>query len=126
MRIVPTSVHGLIDYVWSLLLLSAPWVFGFADTGPATWIPVAFGAAGILYSLGTDYELGLFPLLSMRTHLWIDGAAGLVLAASPWLFGFAGRVFWPHLAFGLFAVLASLITQTQPASRDAIASARLG
>ena len=125
MRVVPTSVHGVVDYVWSLLLLSSPWVLGYADASPATWLPVAFGLAGILYSLGTDYELGLFPLIGMRTHLGIDLLAGVSLAASPWLFGFAGRVCWPHLAFGLFAVAASLLTETQPASAGNIASARV-
>lgn len=125
MRFIPTSVHGLIDYVWSLILLASPWVFGFSDGSAATWIPVLFGVVGILYSLGTDYELGVAPLLSMKAHLAIDLAAGVALAALPWLFGFAGRVFWPHLAFGVFAVIASLVTQTRPTRVDKIASARV-
>lgn len=125
MRFNPTSVHGLIDYVWSLVLLASPWVFGFSEGGAATWIPVLFGVVGILYSLATDYELGLVPLLSMKAHLTIDLAAGIALAASPWVFGFAGKVFWPHLVFGVFAVVASLVTQTRPTRVDKIASARL-
>jgi hypothetical protein len=34
----------------------------------------------------------------------MDVAAGLFLAASPWLLGFAEVVFWPHLLVGLFEV----------------------
>ena len=28
-----TSVrlHGLLDYLWSVLLIASPWLFGFAD-----------------------------------------------------------------------------------------------
>jgi hypothetical protein len=51
----------------------------------------------------------------MPLHLVLDAAAGALLAASPWLFGFAHQVRGPHLAFGLFSVVASLITRTRPA-----------
>jgi hypothetical protein len=51
----------------------------------------------------------------MPLHLILDGAAGALLAASPWLLGFAHQVRWPHLAFGLFSVIASLITRTRTA-----------
>ncbi len=114
MRFLPTRLHGLIDYLWGVVLLSSPWVFGFADVTSAKWVAVAFGLGAFLYSIVTDYELGLVPLLSMRLHLLTDGAGGALLAASPWLFGFADRVFWPHLVFGLFSVAASFVTEKDP------------
>jgi len=116
MRIVPTRLHGAVDYLWGLALLAAPWLLGFADVPAATWIAVLFGAGAILYSLLTDYELGLVRLLPMRLHLLIDGLGGAFLAASPFLFGFADRVYLPHLLFGLFSVAASLVTRMKPVS----------
>ena len=112
MRFLPTRVHGVIDYLWSVALIAAPWLLGFATGGPAQWVAVAFGATAILYSLATDYELGAVRILPMRVHLLLDGVAGAILAASPWLFGFSREVFWPHLGFGLFSVAASLVTRT--------------
>ena len=113
MRFVPTRVHGVIDYLWGVALLATPWVFGFADGGRAQGTAVVFGVGAILYSLVTDYELGAVRLLAMPLHLILDGAAGALLAASPWLLGFSERVSGPYVAFGLFSVAASLITRTR-------------
>ena len=115
MRIIPTRIHGILDYLMGALLLVAPWLFGFADEGGAArWVPVALGAGVIVYSLLTRYELGIAPLLSMPAHLGLDAAGGLLLAASPWLFGFADRVWVPHLVFGLLEIGAALLTRTTP------------
>jgi hypothetical protein len=117
MRVLPTKVHGFMDYSVGLLLIAAPWLFDFANGGAATWVPVLIGAGAILYSLFTDYELGVHRALSMRTHLTLDLFVGILLAASPWLFGFADKVFTPHLVLGLFSIGASLVTKKDPAGR---------
>ena len=114
MRFIPTRIHGMLDYVVGVILIVAPFVLGFADGGPAQWVPIALGVAALVYSLVTDYELGMVHLLPMPGHLALDALSGVFLAASPWLFGFAERVFWPHLILGLFEILASLTSQTQP------------
>ena len=115
MRFIPTRLHGVIDYLWGLSLLASPWVLGYADVPAAKWLAIVFGAGAILYSMITAYELGLVRILSMPLHLIVDGAGGAFLAASPFLFGFADRIAWPHVGFGLFSVAASLITRTAPA-----------
>jgi hypothetical protein len=115
MRFLPARIHGVIDYLWGLGLLASPWAFGFADGGAPQWVAVVFGVGAIAYSAVTDYELGLVRLVPIRLHLGLDEFAGALLAASPWILGFADRVYGPHLAFGVFAVVASLITRTEPA-----------
>jgi len=114
MRFIPTRVHGVLDYASSLLLIAAPYLFGFANGGPAQWVPMMLGAGYVIVSLITDYELSLVRLVPMPVHLAIDAAGGLFLAASPWIFGFADQVFWPHLLLGLFAVGAALTSRTGP------------
>jgi hypothetical protein len=116
MRFIPTRLHGVIDYLWGLALVASPWLFGFADVPAAKWVAVAFGAGAILYSLVTAYELGVVPLVPMRLHLGLDGLAGFLLAISPLGFGFADQVYLPHVLFGLFSVVASLVTRTHPAA----------
>ena len=114
MRFLPTKIHGFVDYFVGLLMIAAPWLFHFARGGAETWVFVINGLGALIYSLLTDYELGAVHKLSMRTHLTLDFIAGLVLAASPWIFSFADYVYAPHLIFGLFEIMASLITKREP------------
>ncbi len=114
MRFIPTRIHGMADYASGLLLLAAPYVFGFADGTAAQYVPMILGAGILAMSLLTDYELSLSRVIPMPMHLVVDAAGGLLLAASPWLFGFADRVYWPHLIIGLLEVGAALMTRTTP------------
>lgn len=114
MRFITTRTHGVLDYAVGALLIALPYLLGFADGTAAQWIPQILGAGAIAYALVTDYELGAIRAMPMRVHLFLDLASGMLLAASPWLFGFADRVAWPHLVLGLFEIGASLATQTVP------------
>jgi hypothetical protein len=113
MRFLPTSVHGVIDYLWGMALLSTPWVFGFADVPATKWTAVVFGLGAILYAALTAYELGIIKILPMSLHLILDGLGGIALAASPFLIGFSDQVYWPYVLFGLFSVTASLVTRME-------------
>lgn len=118
MRVISTKVHGLLDYLVGVVLIVAPWVLDFADGGPGQWVPVILGAGAILYSLLTDYEFGVVRLIPMATHLMLDIGSGVILAASPWIFGFADDIWWPHLIFGLLEIGAGLMTQTRPENTE--------
>lgn len=114
LQIIPTAVHGAIDYVVGLLLLAAPYLLGFADGGAAQYVPQAIGAMTILMSLITRYELSLAGIIPMPVHLVLDAGAAVLLAASPWLFNFADRVYLPHLVVGLAELLIVLLSRTEP------------
>ena len=115
MRIIPTRVHGMLDYLVGILLIASPWIFDFGDGGAKTWVPVVLGAGAIVYSLLTDYEFGIARVIPMPVHLMLDMGSGILLAASPWLFGFSDEVKWPHVILGLFEIAAAAMTQTRPA-----------
>jgi hypothetical protein len=54
----------------------------------------------------------------MPAHLAMDAASGVLVAASPWLLGFAnrGQRYWlPHVLVGAMEVLAATSTKTEPA-----------
>ena len=122
MRIIPTRIHGMLDYGMALLLILSPYLFGFANGGVAQWLPIILGFGIIAYSLCTAYELGATNLISMPTHLGLDIAGGALLAASPWLFGFADQVYAPHLVLGLIEIGTALMTETKPSGRLAARS----
>ena len=109
MRIISPRVHGALDYLVGALLMFAPELFGFADT-PGVAVPLirSFGAVAVLYSLFTKYELGIVRLIPFGTHLRIDIGWGMLLAASPWLLGFAeqgAQVWGVAVAVGLAGML---------------------
>jgi hypothetical protein len=104
----------MLDYLIGVLLIAAPWLFNFDGGGAETWVPVVLGAGVILYSLFTDYELGAMRRISMPTHLMLDLGGGVLLALSPWLFGFSEYVWEPHLIVGLLEIGTSLMTRRIP------------
>ena len=108
MRMIPTQVHGVLDYLTGGTLLSAPKVLGLSDVPASARVLRLAGGSAILYSLLTDYELGVVRLLPMPAHLAIDAASGAFLASSPWLLGFAeeGQRYWlPHVLVGATEML---------------------
>jgi hypothetical protein len=118
MKFIPTFVHGLTDYLGAVLLFITPNLFGFADEGgAAVWVPRVIAVITLLQALMTNYELGVARMMPMRMHLMSDYVAGIVLAASPWIFGFANRpanAWMPHLIFGILIVLTSAVTERHP------------
>jgi hypothetical protein len=114
-------MHGMLDYPLGVVLILAPWIFGFSDVGGAcVALPIIVGVLMILQSLVTDWELSLANIIPLPMHLGLDIVAGVVLAVSPWLFGFAdeGTNAWlPHLLAGLGLVAAGLMTERVPQQR---------
>ena len=127
-RFLPTSVHGVLDYIVGIALIAAPWIFQFAYVGgAAVIIPIVLGIVLIVYSLVTRYEWGIpgIKFLPMPYHLVIDFLAAVFLAVSPWLFGFASKplnVWLPHLVVGIAVILVVLVSQTHPRSATAAAA----
>lgn len=116
MRFLPTSLLGIVDYLLGVFLIAAPWLFAFADGSLAQWTAIVVGGVLLASSISTRYELGVIPLIDVRSHLVVDAVAGIVLAISPWLFLFAHRLWVPHLVLGLVVVAVSLISELHPRS----------
>lgn len=113
MRFLPTRIHGIIDYVVGVLLIAGPFILDWNPNAAESLVPIALGAAAILYSAITRYEAGIFKVLRMPVHLTLDFASGVLFALSPWIFGFAETVWIPHVVAGLFEIMASLITRKE-------------
>lgn len=114
MKIINTRVHGVLDYLMGAVLITLPWTLGFAHGGAETLIPVLLGAGTILFSIFTDYELGVVKSISMPGHLMLDMLSGMFLAASPWLFNFDGYIYAPFVWLGLAEVVIVLISDKVP------------
>jgi len=114
MRFIPTKFHAPLDYIVGAALIAAPWIFQFSEHTAATVVPIVLGIGLIAYSLFTDYELGVWKVAPMAVHNLGDIGAGIVLVASPWIFGFSdasANVWAPHVIVGLAAIFLGLTTK---------------
>lgn len=110
---ISTKIHGYLDYIMGATLILLPLILDIPE-GAASTLLVVLGAGVIVYSLITDYELGLFKILAMKTHLLIDLMGGILLIAAPWLFGFADESLWIFVILGVLEIGASLLTKKEP------------
>jgi hypothetical protein len=119
-RFVPTAVHGVFDYIGGIGLIASPFIFRFFSMGGiAVILPMVLGAGLILYSLLTNYELGIpaLRLIPMPVHLVFDFVASAFLAVAPFLFGYANEglnVWLPQVIAGVAVIVLVLVSQTQP------------
>ena len=90
MRFVPTKLHAPLDYIVGAGLIAAPWIFQFSDL--TTVLSIVLGIGLIVYSLFTNYELGLWKV-----------ALGFADASA--------NVWVPHLVVGLAAIFLGLTTK---------------
>lgn len=115
MKFISSDTHGIIDYAVGLALVVAPWLFGFANedsasSATATWLPVAIGIVILGVSLMTQYRYSVTKTIAYSTHLVIDMFLGFFLAVSPWLFGFADYIIFPHVIVGLAMISISFFS----------------
>ncbi len=117
-RFVPSSVHGIFDYIGGIALIACPFIFGFYSMGGiAVILPIVLGIGLILYSLLTDYERGIpgLKFIPMTVHMILDFVAAVFLIIAPFLFGFANQglnVWLPYVVAGVGVILLVLVSQT--------------
>lgn len=113
MRIIPTRIHGVIDYLVGILYIVLPKVLHWNQ--PANYFISILGVSIIVYSLLTHYELGAVKWIPMPVHLGLDVLGGLLLIAAPFIFPVAGNgvTTW-MVILGLFDLIVPLFTQTEP------------
>ena len=115
MSAISSRVHGAWDYLIGTVLIIGPYFLHELKGGGdiETTVPVTIGVIIFVYSFFTNYELGLFRLLPMSVHLILDIIAGIVLAASPWLwhfYGFGGYADLTHVLIGLLIIVIAIIS----------------
>lgn len=125
MRFLSTKVHGILDYLFGIALVLSPFLLWSTEMDLDLWIPLVAGTALILISVCTDYEWGATKAFTMRSHLTMDLLLGIILAISPWIFGFADVVFVPFLIFGAFEIIAALVTKLEPERRGKLGPSTL-
>ena len=127
MCVIPTTAHGVIDYVNAFTLLVAPKLWRLDEVPPSSATFYAFGGSLTATSLITDYELSVANVIPMRAHLALDIVSGAALAASPFVLGFrqSGPRYWlGHVAIGATEIVTAALSKRERISkRSTIAGA---
>ena len=110
-RPISLRAHGAMDYVYGLLIMGAPWFLGFDHEPAARETAIAMGVLTLLYTVVTNYELGLIPLLPFRVHRWLDTILGVALTIVPWVMPVSDRARLAFVIFGVIALGVSALTR---------------
>jgi hypothetical protein len=86
---LPLSAHQMIEPVAAILLIAAPWIFGFSDNDTATTLSVIVGVVVLLTGMSTRWRMSLVKLIPLRTHFMMDVAVAVALIVLPFVAGFS-------------------------------------
>jgi hypothetical protein len=55
-RVVPVEIHAVIDFALAVLLIAAPFLFGFRDEGSPTAFFIILGVLHLLLTIATRFR----------------------------------------------------------------------
>ena len=111
---INTLAHGLLDYLFGVLLTASPWLFAYSNDNAATHIATTLGMGVLLYSSVTNYELGIVRLFPFYVHLFFDLVLGVLLLGARWHFDLHGKPALVFLIFGVFSIVVVFFSQRTP------------
>jgi SPW repeat len=117
---IPLNVHAALEPLIAVIIIAAPWIFGFSEVDSAKVVCIAVGAVMLVAGSMTDWRLSLVRLIPLRAHLMTDLLLGAVLVLSPFVFGFSdegGATRFMVIA-GVLEALTALATRWDPVEAE--------
>jgi len=118
---ISTKFYGVINYAVVILLLCTPWYLGYYHNaeyyyigGAALFLPLLFGWIQFIMAVFSNNPHGLIKVFPMQMHLFLDVITGSFLLASPFVFGFSEKSFWPQVLIGALLCIAGVFTKKSP------------
>lgn len=84
---IPRFLHGAIEYAIGVLLIAAPFLFGFKASA-AVAVSIIAGVLVLVAAASSDGPTSLVNSVPISAHLLFDVGLAAVLVAAPFLFGF--------------------------------------
>jgi SPW repeat len=121
--LIPLNVHAAVEPIMAIVLIAAPWIFGFSHVNSAKVISIIVGAVMLLSGSMTRWRLSLIKLIPLRVHFMTDLVLGAFLILSPFIFGFSsnGAATRFTIIYGALELVTALSTRWEPldvAQRD--------
>ncbi|WP_299677090.1 hypothetical protein [uncultured Dokdonia sp.] len=91
MKFITKKIHSYLDYPVAISLIALPFLLNLGESNPiAFYLSVVVGFAALILTILTDHQTGLFPVISYRLHLLVDGAVAVLFILAPFIFSFEG------------------------------------
>ena len=117
-KIISPSLHGMLDYVVDVTLISVPFILNFKEVSNIVfWVPVGIGVLNFLYSIFTVYSRSLVKLIPMNWHLLFDFLVGLLLFALAFILLVEGFVKLFYITMGIGIILATSLTSSNETNK---------
>jgi SPW repeat-containing protein len=109
---VPLVLHGLAEYGVGVLLIASSSLFSY-DSDTATAVSILLGAALLAITAVSDIPTALLRRIPVGTHILLDFVIGVLLVASPFIFGFSddAAALASFLLIGLGYLLLTALTR---------------
>jgi hypothetical protein len=117
---IPLNLHAALEPLIAIVIIAAPWIFGFSDVNDAKVVCIAVGAVMLIAGSMTDWRLSIARVIPLRMHLATDLLLGAVLILSPFVLGFGdqgGATRFTVIA-GVLEILTALSTRWDPIEAD--------
>ena len=112
---ISLSFYGFINWLVVVLLLGSPFALGYYKVGGAAlFLPLLFGWIQFIMAVFSNNKHGFVKQFPMEMHLFLDVIIGSFLLASPFVYHFNDRVFWPQVLIGGLIFIAGAFTQKSP------------
>jgi hypothetical protein len=117
---IPLNVHAALEPLIAVVIIAAPWIFGFSDTNDAQIVCIAVGAIMLIAGSMTDWRLSIARVIPLRVHMMTDLLLGAVLILSPFVLGFSDRGGATRFTViaGVLEILTALATRWDPAEAE--------
>jgi SPW repeat len=86
---IPLNTHAALEPLIAVVIIAAPWIFGFSAVDDAKVVCIAVGAIMLIAGSMTDWRLSIARVIPLRVHRMTDLLLGAVLILSPFVLGFS-------------------------------------
>jgi hypothetical protein len=113
---IPLRVHSIVDYVAAVVLVAAPYVFGFADIDVARNFFLVLGIGLAAYSALTKYRYSFAKIIPIGPHMFLDVVVGFLTMVGPYVLNYRLAISSAQTAAHYFIGLGvwALVALTRP------------
>jgi hypothetical protein len=113
---IPLNAHAALEPLIAIVIIAAPWIFGFSGVEDAKVICIAVGAIMLIAGSMTDWRLSIARVIPLQVHMATDLLLGAVLILAPFVLGFSdqGGATRFTLIAGALEILTALATRWDP------------
>ena len=108
MKLISTKAHGVLDYVTVAIFALAPSVLDL--TGLPMLLSYTLALVHLLMTVLTDFSMGMFKVIPLKLHGYVEHTVGIVIPVLPFVLGFEGEAFYFYLITGVSILVVGLVS----------------